>query len=300
MFTLEELKARQKGIGASEIAIVLGCSPFSNRYELYHEKIAEDPTQLKSYLDAEPHIKWGRRLEDPIAEEYAERAGAYLDKCGTIIHNEHPIFYATPDRIVTLSDGLKIGLEIKNVTDPASFRLWGRSGSSEIPEYYYAQVAQSMFVLDFERWDVAALLGGGDFRIYTFHRYHEFDDIIMQEGYDFWEKHVLKRVAPDPNEEFTSAKARDFLRRLYPTVETTEIRLPETIMKWVEIRNESKALAKQYAEAASIAEAHIMHHMGKHSKGILPDGSYFLRSIVNKKTYTVEAHEELRFTYKEK
>ena len=300
MFTHEELKARQKGIGASEIAIVLGCSPFSNRYELYHEKIIEDPRSLKSYMDKEPHIRWGRRLEDPIAEEYAERTSAILTKCETTLHNEHPLFYATPDRMATFSDGSKIGLEIKNVTDPSSFKLWGASGSQIIPEYYYTQVAQSLFVFDFERWDVAALLGGGNFRIYTFYRDHEFDSIIMEAGYAFWKDHVLKRNAPDPSEEFVNARARDFLKRLYPTVEITEIKLPSSLMKWVEIRKEGKTLAKQYADAASIAEAHIMHHMSSHSKGVLPDGSYFLRSIVNKKTYTVEAHEELRFTYKEK
>lgn len=301
MFTREELKERQKGIGASEIATVLGCNPYSNRYELYHQKTIEDPTQLETQMDENDPRNWGTRMEPFIAELYADKTGAKLKTQSRIHHGEEPLFYASPDRIVSLPNVSTFGLEIKNVTDVRKFKLWGPSASQDalIPEQYYFQVAQCMFVMDFKRWDVAALMGGGELRTYTFHRDYYFDSIILEEGEAFWKNYVMRREAPDPNEEFKSIRAKDFMRKLYPTVEVTEVQLPESLMKWSDIRKESKVLAKQYAESAAIAEAHILHHMGHHSKGILSDGSYFLRSIMSKKTYTVEAHEELRFTYKD-
>lgn len=292
MLTVKELKERQKGLGGSDMAALLGVSPYKTPYELYIEKTIEDPLRIQKETES---MQWGHLLEGVLAKRYEEETGLKTKRCGRAVHPQHSLFFASPDRLVK---GLKKGLEIKNVGSPEQIRLWGAEGTHLIPEHYYPQIAQYMFVYDYEEWDVAALLGGHDFRIYTFHRDREFDAILLEEGESFWKKYIEKRQEPDP--DITSARAKEFLKKLYPTVEEKSvIDLPEGLLHWAKIRQDSKAFVRQYQASADIAEAHILHHMKDHEKGIFPDGSYFIRKAVKVKEYSVPERVDIRLDYKQ-
>src|SRR5262245_52949583 len=73
------LEARRKGIGASEIAAVLGISPWESPFSLYWRKV--------NGWDYEPssEMEWGTRLEPVIAEKYANNhAGVYDIESGEL------------------------------------------------------------------------------------------------------------------------------------------------------------------------------------------------------------------------
>src|SRR5690348_3040920 len=59
---------RSRGIGGSEIAAVVGLSPWVSRFALWHRKRG---TLGKQTVNA--GMDWGHRLEDAICEAWAEK-----------------------------------------------------------------------------------------------------------------------------------------------------------------------------------------------------------------------------------
>ena len=292
MFSIEELKARQQGLGASEISAVLGLSPYKSRYELYIEKTTDDPARFQKDT---PATAAGRRMEEVIALMYEEDTGHKTRLARRVVHPDVPYLFATPDRLVTLSDGGECGLEIKNV---GTHRMneWGPRGSFEIPDYYYTQIAACMMAQNMERWDVAALLGGSDLRIYTFRRNAEFESFILEESDVFWRQHVEKRIPP--SFETGELRAKDFMKRLYPAVESTTVALPEEALLWAQALTESKKMVKQYETHVKWASNQILQYMGSHERGVLPNGSCFVRKRVNVSGHYVPARTDVRLEYK--
>ena len=54
---------RRLALGGSEVAAVLGISPFESRFSLWHRKAG-----LAQPIQDSPEMEWGRRLESAILE----------------------------------------------------------------------------------------------------------------------------------------------------------------------------------------------------------------------------------------
>jgi putative phage-type endonuclease len=65
------LEARQRGIGASDAAAVLGLSGYSSPYSVWYSKTSP----IEDRGDEDELIYWGRRLEPIIADEFWKEAG---------------------------------------------------------------------------------------------------------------------------------------------------------------------------------------------------------------------------------
>ena len=127
-----DLDARRKGLGGSDIAAVLGISPYKSAYEVYEEKVNGYCKDLSN----NEKVQSGIFLEDGIAKWYENVKGVGTFKPTTIrTHKDLPFLLANPDRLVA---GKKIGVEIKNVGE-RSKHLWGEDGSQVVPDYYFLQ-----------------------------------------------------------------------------------------------------------------------------------------------------------------
>jgi predicted phage-related endonuclease len=73
---------------------------------------------------------------------------------------------------------------------------WGDSGTDQIPESYLVQVAYYGAICDVPKVDIAVLIGGQDFRIYTYNRNKDLEDKIIKIGINFWHNHIKKRIPP--------------------------------------------------------------------------------------------------------
>lgn len=148
----EWLQARRQGVTASEIAVLLGISPYSSPYALYHHK--------RGTLDSQPDsavMERGRVLEPYIRDKWQEaNPGLAVLGDGRDLwrHGERPWQMATPDGVVhdvvrdtdgspELGDPCAV-LECK--VDGGSDE-WGEEGSDEIPVHYRAQVLWQMDVM---------------------------------------------------------------------------------------------------------------------------------------------------------
>lgn len=183
----EWLDARRKGVTASEIAVLMGLSPYSSPYKLFHQKTGTLPAD-----DDSARMERGRVLEPYVAGKFAERYRD-VEVLGSgrelYAHRDRHWQLATPDRLVhpfhdigrcTCGPGpdgygheAPCGWELDTPyaaleckTDDGSGE-WGEPGTDEIPVHYRAQVLWQMDVLGVETAYVACLrIRQWDVRVY--------------------------------------------------------------------------------------------------------------------------------------
>lgn len=151
--------ARADGLGGSEMAAVVGLSPFESAYSLWHRKAG-----LTGPVPQTEPMVWGHRLEDDILEEFALRhPELLLTGSGTYRSLERPWQISNPDELAVNEAGQRFGIEIKNarVADE-----WGRQHTDEIPVYYRAQVIHYEDTLGIQKFYVPVLIGGSEYREY--------------------------------------------------------------------------------------------------------------------------------------
>jgi putative phage-type endonuclease len=185
------LIARRSGIGGSDVAAILGVSKWATNIDIYNEKIStETPVDKSSSA-----MHWGHVLEDPVAREYALQTGLKVARDNRMIRcPKYPFLQANIDRRIV---GQKKGLEVKTANQYAAGD-WGEPGTDQIPEYYIPQVIHYMIATGFKSWDVAVLIGGNDFRIYTVNYNEALADLIIEKCTEFWQC-VLDKTPPVPN-----------------------------------------------------------------------------------------------------
>lgn len=203
--TKEQLALRKTGISGSDIASVCGLSEYRSALDVWRDKTS----------DAEPEetttaMKRGIYLEDGIRRWYADEVGATkVEVPETITLAGQPRIMATPDGIAFFGPPLKDvlctgvlsssdvrGLEIKAPGRYAE-RGWGEPGTDQVPQAYLCQGVFEMAVLDVERLDFAALLGG-ELRIYPVLRNRKVESYLIERALAFWRDHVETRKPPTP------------------------------------------------------------------------------------------------------
>lgn len=185
------LKLRRRGIGGSDVAAIIGISKWRTPLDIYNDK-TEEGEPADDQEEDNPSMEWGRRLEPVIREKYADATGFRVSKPEAMfINTAHPFMIADVDGIC--EDG-----RILECKTARSGKDWGEEGTDEIPQYYQTQVQHYMAVTGAQACDVAVLIGGGDFRIYTVERDQELIDLLIKEESAFWNQHVVPHIPPAP------------------------------------------------------------------------------------------------------
>lgn len=202
MLTAEQIELRRNTLGSSEVAAAIGMNRWLSPHTLWCLK--------RGLLESEETTatRVGHKIEPLIAELYVEETGAELAHFGTVRHPDHHWITATPDRAVR---GTRRLVEIKCVGYRSAFD-WG-SGPEDVPDYYRCQIAWQMAVCGAEECDVAALIGGTEFRIYRIRHDQALWMAIFTAAHAFWHNHVLPGVPPPVD---GSEGARTMLAKLFP------------------------------------------------------------------------------------
>jgi putative phage-type endonuclease len=218
----EWLRERKGYIGGSDLGSICGLSSYRTALDVYLDKTSED---ISSQTNAA--MRWGNLLEDVVAKEYSEVTGQRTEiEPSTIYHPEYKFLGANIDRWVGDKEYV---LECKT----AGFikaKEWGDLGTDQIPESYLVQVAHYASICDVPKVDIAVLIGGQDFRIYTYNRNKELEDKLIKIAYNFWHNHIEKRIPP------RCVNTRDTFN-LFPQSHNCEIVAEDNIMeKWEELK----------------------------------------------------------------
>jgi len=232
------LKARQLGVGASEIAAVLGLDEYTTPFQVWEDKISQRPTALHDNL----RLFMGREAEEPIAKYYSLLTKRRRRRDNKIrLHPTLPLI-ANLDRIVLPTDeeraqGIGPGiLECKMVGLLAKGK-WEQG----YPNKYYLQIQQQLMILgDNYRWaDLAVLVGGNvDFQIFRVEPDPRIFELIEKEVTVFWE--YVKKGVPPP------MKPVDFAS-LLPAPASSVQATPETLVAHSiskKVRTEIKVLER--------------------------------------------------------
>lgn len=191
-------EARRRSIGASEVAAILGLSPWQTPLGVYRAKMGV-PNDIPEDL-----AYFGHALESPIAQWIIDKHPEVGDVCPgwSLRSMEHPWLTATPDRITYGPDGLAqnpIPIEIKT-SSAYSRDKW----SDGVPDYYKVQsiVQQGILGVDFG-W-LAVLHGGNSPELYKVPFEADVWEQIVRITGEWWETHVAAQTPPEP---VTSAEA---------------------------------------------------------------------------------------------
>jgi putative phage-type endonuclease len=186
MNTREEwLAERKKGVGGTDVAAIAGLHPYVSATIVWSDKLGLTEVPENEVM------KWGKRLEGAIADEYAEREGCSLIEGKLIKRQRDGVWLmGTPDFLI---DGVEKGLEIKTASSYA--KGWGK-GNADIPQHYYIQCQWYMMLTGFKRWDLAVLIGGNDYRVYRLVAHPGLQAALARKALDFWKTYVEPQVMP--------------------------------------------------------------------------------------------------------
>jgi putative phage-type endonuclease len=191
----EQKEARRSGIGGSDVAAILGISPWKTPYDVWLDKV--DPTDGDD-LDGKDHIIFGNLVEPVIRAEFARRNGKTVVEADQIYRSEaHPFMVANVDGIIV---GENAGLEIKTASE-YSGDDWGDENTDQVPQYYLTQGLHYLAVMGWDRIYFAVLIGGNKYRQYVVERDEEAVAALIAAETKFWNDYVLAKVAPRRNNE---------------------------------------------------------------------------------------------------
>lgn len=255
MWTEEQKATHRSGIGGSDIAAVMGISPWKTPYAVWLEKMGLGDGVVES-----PAMEWGTRLESNILDKFGKQHPKYevIAPRETVRHPEHDFVLASVDGLLR-KDGADIGvLEIKTAS-AYSKDAWGEENTADIPEYYTMQVNWYMGIYSLPLAIVAVLIGGSDYREYVIHFDAELFERQLAAGRAFWENHVLAQVAPP-----VSAGDGEALRQHHPEATAPPISSIPEIDALAERMEELKAQAAEIKAEDKLCRARIMEFLGEH------------------------------------
>ncbi len=247
---------RSQFIGGSDVAAILGISPWKSPYQLYLEKIGasvEDATQEKQRIFAR-----GKRWEPVVVEMLIDELEHRGHEAGIINRNAR---YADHERrflrseidLELLLDGEHVNGEMKTV-HPFAAKEWGEPGSDDIPLHYAAQCMHGLMVTGKRLCIVAALIGADDLRIHQIERDDETIAAMRARELEFWRR-VQEHDPPDP---LTAAD----IRWLYGKDAGEVMDADDELLALCRDLTAAKAIEKQAAKSIESLETRLKLAMG--------------------------------------
>lgn len=211
---------RAQGIGASEVAAILGLDPRRDAFAVWARKL-----NLVDEPESNIRMRKGKYFERGIVEWYSDETGnktAWSDV--TRQNRDRSWQVATPDAYVSDADGLFCGGVDAKLVAWDKREDWGEPGTDVVPDHYAIQNQWTCSTVDMPWWDIAAALGD-ELRIYRIHRDPAIEEVLLETVEKFWNVNVLGRTQPPIGATDT---ATAYLKKRFPKhVEPLRVATPE-------------------------------------------------------------------------
>ena len=257
----EWLAAREEGIGASEVAAVVGLSPWDSPFSLYLKKTHQVPRTEENQA-----MHLGHLLEPVVATLWEEATGGRTIKASAadIIYQdpEKPWRRVTPDRIayrISPWSGKKEKTLVEIKTTTVGF------DADTIPDNYLAQCQYQMLVTGIHNCDLAWLTSG---------RYFDYARIEYDEAFAEWlggevDKFYNECVIGGREPELMTVA--DFVFK-GSTPETT-ITADEMALGQIEELRAVNQQISEYEGRQEVLKDSIQRFMGTNEGLVAPDGT---------------------------
>ena len=191
----EWLAWRRGGLGGSDVAGVLGLSPWSSPYSIWLSKVS-----ALDHGEVSEAMEFGSRAEPMLARWFTDRTGlSVFGEQMWCTAPGRPWMLATVDGLVgetasacSVDDALGAA-EWKTTSDPPA--EW----EAKVPDHYACQATWTMAVLDMPQvWFGVLHLAYGRpaFRIYEFKRDLDDEAFLIGACERFWTEHVVAQQPP--------------------------------------------------------------------------------------------------------
>ena len=252
----EFLEQRQKGIGGSDVAPILGLSKWSTPLDVYFSKV--DPVKVEEKVP--DHLHFGNVLESVVADEFERRTGIKVQRRNQMFRDsKEPCLVANIDRYCV---GERAVLECKTVNAFAKGD-WGESGTDEVPEAYILQCLHYMAVTGYHKCFLAVLIGGNEFRWYVVPWRQSLANYAREKCVAFWRDYVEPRTPPPPVNT-------DDLLALYGAGGLSPIEANDEILNTIYVLQVAKASEKGAKERRAELELEIKKYLGEHDALVDP------------------------------
>jgi putative phage-type endonuclease len=278
----EPIVDRRQFIGGSDIAAILGISPWQTPYQLWCEKTADKPIELDPKKEAffrrrkmmEPYVIELAREEHEL-DVVARNARYYDPAC--------PYFSCEVD-FEHEYEGHIENADVKTV-HPAMAKHWGEPGTDEIPQYYTAQFLWGQMITGRKSTLCMAMIGLDKLEPYRVAWNRDVINWMRGKAAFFWDA-VQKKTPPEIT---TLEDAKIAWRREQASKQI--VATPEILQMAEKLALMKKAINGRQAEA-DILELDLKKFMGNAEEIVDPQGDRVLTWKTQvKKSYTVAASE---------
>jgi putative phage-type endonuclease len=185
------LKARNKGLGGTDIASILGVNKYKSPYQVW-----EDKTGRGQKFEGNKMTRRGQYMEDAVANYFEDATGMKIIKASEsaeiCIHPTYSYLIGSTDRRYFNPDGSKGVLECK--TTMSSFE----ADISSLPQSWFVQLQWYLGLTGYKRGAIAwGELGySSDFKHVIVDFNPDFFNYIVGEGVRFWNEYVTTDTPP--------------------------------------------------------------------------------------------------------
>lgn len=257
----EWLAWRRGGLGASDIAGVLGLSPWASPWSIWATKVG----LVEDAADSEA-MEFGRMAEPMLAAYFTDRTGLVVTGQQTRCeHPERPWMRCTvdgfvfdgPSRIIDRSVPPLGVVEFKSTSEPP----W-----DEVPLHYQCQATWTLLVTGMERlWFgvIHLAFGRPRFRVYEFTLNPTDADTIQRKAAEFWA--LVEAGTPPPVDG--SEATTDALQAAWGETTDDELELDEDGLSLLANLTVCRRALKDYEAKRSAYENAIRERLGEHESG---------------------------------
>ena len=260
----EWLAYRRRGIGGSDVAAILGISPFRTARDLYDDKL-----NIASVADDAGNwvaLEMGHLLEPLVAQIFTKKTGLEVFQIKKMFqHPQYPFMLADVDYFVRLPNGKIALLEIKTTNYNAKDHWW-KDGEECVPIYYETQGRHYMAVMDIDEIFYCCLYGNNENEVIIRHLYRdrEYEQEMIYLEREFWHDHILTRIPP-PYTEDGSLILESLRRKLGPADKDA----PPVLLGQTQFGQLSMLLSLQEQKKALSADVSKLDKDIKRLKGML-------------------------------
>jgi putative phage-type endonuclease len=230
----DEYRAKQAGIGGSEVGAILGVNQWKTRFTLWLEKTGQKEHEQ---VDNE-FVTWGNLLEPIIKKQFSEETGFKCFKNNFVLqHSEYDFMIANLDgEVIDPAFSGRGVLEVKTTSE------WNRKEweGEKVPLSYMAQMQHYLAVTGYEYGYLVVLIGGNKMRYWLVERDETLIELLIAEEKAFMNE--IKNLTPPP---IGGSKVEsDWLAKQYPDALQEEMSIPQVIeemaSEYLEIQQEIK------------------------------------------------------------
>lgn len=249
------LAERRTGVGASDVAAIMGESLWDSPWTVWADKVGLSPLEKPATIA----MRLGLALEDFVAELFTEATGlAVVDRQRVVRRGE----FAR----ATL-DGYVLSPQHETIVGVFEAKTTRERLTDEMPTHWLYQVQWQLYVTGLDSAWVAALdLRTTDFRVYSAHRDDDLIARLVSECETFW-SYVRSETMPPTDSTQATANVLD---TVFPVDKTDAsavdlLGYEHVIDAWRDYQSQSRALS----EAIEGCRNEIRLALGEHEYGTL-------------------------------